>query len=82
MRIFALAATLAAFTILPAVAQTATGSTPNQAQTTTGNGQNAAASVTQPGTAQATNSGQSQNGNYGTGTAGGRADTKPFPAAK
>lgn len=81
MRTFALAATLAALFILPAAAQTATGGT-NQAQTTTGSGQNAAASVTQPGTAQTTNSGQNQNGNYGTGIAGGRADTNPTRSAK
>ena len=82
MRMFALAATLAALTILPAAAQTSTGATPNQGQQTTGSGQNTASSVTQPGTAQSTNSGHSQNGNYGTGIAGGRADTNPFPTAK
>lgn len=58
------------------------GGTASQTQATTGSGQNAAASVTQPGTAQTTNSGQNQTGNYGTGMAGGRAETNPFPAAK
>ena len=76
----AIAATLALGVVLPAAAQT-TG-TANQAQTTTGSGQNVAGSVTQPGTAQVTNSGQNQNGNYGTGIAGARADTNPKPSAK
>lgn len=65
----------------PATSPQASG-TASQTQTTTGSGQNAAASVTQPGTAQTTNSGQNQTGNYGTGMAGGRSDTNPFPAAK